>query len=243
MGLSVIENLFKRKEAECRLKSGDAFAQEQPENSYVVVMRAWSGFYFGSEDPLPPCGSALSWDQLNILCARTDPAYWVSLTQDEVAWSPRLAEVLLLLGEQSRSSQTSQGGLPPSSAWRLTLQSGISQLISCSRTPRKKRAGILPPVASPEDPNVPSPGRRLDSALAHALIAGWMNIGPVKRLERWNRAAIQSPCASRVGAWLEIPATNHLWVGMEALTPIALEQFLKAESITRDQLLRDGGSR
>jgi len=94
----------------------------------------------------------------------------------------------------------------------------------------------------PDDPDVPSPGRRLDSALAHALIAGWMHIGSAKRLERWNRAAIQYHHALQ--EWepgSEIPATNHLWVGMEALTPIALEQFLNAESITRDQLLARWG--
>jgi hypothetical protein len=94
----------------------------------------------------------------------------------------------------------------------------------------------------PADPDVPSPGRRLGSALALALIGGWMRIGPEKRLERWNRGAVQYHHALQ--EWEpgdEIPATNHLWIGMEALTPIALEQHLAAESLTRDQLLEKWG--
>jgi hypothetical protein len=90
----------------------------------------------------------------------------------------------------------------------------------------------------PADPGVPSPGRRLEAGHALGLFTGWMRMRPAKRLERWNRAAVQYQLALlewEPGA--EIPATNYLWVGMEALTPIALEQHLKSESITRDELL------
>jgi hypothetical protein len=65
-----------------------------------------------------------------------------------------------------------------------------------------------------------------------------MHLGPAKRLERWNRAAVQYQLALQ--EWepgAEIPATNHLWIGLEALTPIALEQHLTSESISREELI------
>jgi hypothetical protein len=224
------------------VQSGDAFAQEQPENSYVVVMRAWSGFYFGSDDPLPTMrfGTELGPAEFTVRTHRSGvPAFSnprrSGLVAEARGSAPALGRAIEVFANFARGLAAVLSVAANAPVGHFTAD------IVFENTPGKREREYFR-RSFPDDPNVPSPGRRLDSALAHALIAGWMHIGPVKRLERWNRAAIQYHHALQ--EWepgSEIPATNHLWVGMEALTPIALEQFLKAESITRDQLLARWG--
>lgn len=209
-----------------------------PQNSYVLVMRASSGLYFGRDDPLPtmrfpshigPVEIAI--DTLRVqLPGFTNPVRR-GLVADVRGEAASLQEAVEAYANFTRgvAAVLSVAGNGPVGHF-------IADIVFEDTPGKREREYYRRSV--PADPGVPSPGRRLEATHAMALFTGWMRMRPAKRLERWNRAAVQYQLALlewEPGA--EIAATNHLWVGMEALTPIALEQHLKSESLTRDALL------
>jgi hypothetical protein len=215
---------------------------EQTANRYVVVMRAWSGFYFGNGDPLPTMrfGTELGPVEVAVRTHRsTVPGFTnprrSGLVAEARGHAPSLQRAVEVFANFTRGLAAVLSVAANAPVGHFTAD------IVFEDTPGKREREYYR-RSVPADPDVPSPGRRLDSALTLALIGGWMRIGPEKRLERWNRAAAQYHHALQ--EWepgAEIPATNRLWVGMEALTPIALEQHLASESLTRDQLLNRWG--
>lgn len=88
-----------------------------------------------------------------------------------------------------------------------------------------------------EPPALPAhPGRRLDPIAAMALVRAYVR-HPDR--DRFHRALAQYHHAlQNFDPGLEIPALAHLWVGMEALTPVAVRRELARQGVTADELKR-----
>jgi hypothetical protein len=83
---------------------------------------------------------------------------------------------------------------------------------------------------------VPQAKRKLRSALPTSVISAWQ-IQPVDKQERWFR--VFNAYHHALQEWepgLEIPSLAHLWIGMEALTPLALENHLEKTGFSRERL-------
>jgi hypothetical protein len=205
-------------------------------------MRAWSGFYFGKDDPLPTMrfGTELGPALITVRTHRSSVPGFTNPRRSGLVAEARGHALSLQRAIEVFANFTRGLAAVLSVAANAPVGHFTADIVF-EDTPGKREREYFRRTF-PADPGVPSPGRRLESALALALIGGWMRIGPEKRLERWNRAAVQYHHALQ--EWdpgADVPATNHLWVGMEALTPIALEQYLASESLTRDQLLEKWG--
>jgi hypothetical protein len=217
-------------------QQGSGFAQGE-HGSYVVVMRAPAGFYIGRDDPLNTMRfpSLLGPVEITFGTARTwldgfENPVRAGLWADARGSAPTLSEAIDVFANVTRGVAAVLSVATNAPVGHFTAD------LAFDNTPgRHEREYVR--RSFPADPQVPSQGRRLDATLALALFTGWMK-KPDKERARWHRAA--NAYHHALQEWepgAEIPATSHLWTVAEALTPIIRRRYMRAQSLTRDQLL------
>jgi hypothetical protein len=215
----------------------DPGVTQSEHGSYVVVMRAPAGFYFGRDDPLNTMRfpSQLGPVEITIGTARTQVDGFTNpvragLWADARGNAPTLSDAVEVFANFTRGVAGVLSVAANAPVGHFTAD------LAFDNTPGRQEREYFR-RSYPADPHVPSQGRRMDSALALALFTSWMR-KPVKELERWHRAT--NAYHHALQEWepgADIPATSHLWTAAEALTPIIRRQYMQAESLTQDQLL------
>ena len=209
--------------------------------TYVVVMRSTAGFYFGRDDALTPMRfpTEIGPMELTFGTSRTHlPGFGnpvrLGLWADARGQAPSLGSAIDTYANFARGVAAVLSVAANAPVGDLTAD------LAFDATPGRREREYWRRYL-PDDPLIPRRGRRLSSGLALALITAWMRHthGGASEVERWHRAFNQYHHALQ--SWepgLEITALGHLWVGMEALTPIALDAHLEQEALTRDQLAK-----
>ncbi len=208
-------------------------------STYVVAMRSSAGFFFGVNDLLPPMRfpTEIGLMELSFGTARTRfPGFRnpvrAGLWADARGQAPSMAAAVETYANFAR------GVVAVLSVAANAPVGDLTAYLAYDGTPgRPERECWLRFL--PEEPLVPRRGRRLDATLVLKVIRAWMQHVDrgAEEVERWHRAFNQYHHALQT--WepgLEIPAMGHLWVGMEALTPIALNRLLERNGMTREQL-------
>lgn len=206
---------------------------------FVLVLRAAAGFYFGKDDPLPTMRFLTQTGPTEITfgTARTTlPGFthpvrhgiWCDVRgeahsfDDAVEtwanWARGVAAILSVAANAPVGNLTADLGYDDTQ--------GRTERLYWRRT-------------FPDIPLIPHRGRKLPAHAAVALITAWME-RPVEDQERWHRAF--NAYHSALQEWepgLEIPLLGHLWVGMEALTPIARDTYLAQHGMTHEELAKE----
>lgn len=214
--------------------------QNLPEpTSYVVVMRAAAGFYFGRDDPLPPMRFPtelgpveFSFGTLRALL----PGFHNPIRRG--VWAEARGEAPSLAVAVETFANFARGVVAVLSVTANAPVSDLTADLVYDITPGRREREYWRRNL-PDNPLIPNRGRRLASALALAVVGAWMQhlARDVREVERWNRCFVNYHHALQ--SWepgLEVPAMGYLWMGMEALTPIALRNLLEEEGISREEL-------
>lgn len=216
----------------CSMAENAASSESQQNGTYVVVMRAPAAFYFGREDPLPTMRFPSEIGPLEVTfgTARRSLTGFhhpirCGLWADARGEAPSLGLAVEVFANFTRGVAAVLSVAANASMGNFTAD--IMYDITSGRSERQYWRRALP-----EEPLMINSGRRLPSDLAVGLLTAWMTWlhHGVKDTDRWHRAFTQYHHALQ--SWepgLEIDALGHLWVGMEALTPIKLRQISKAE--------------
>lgn len=208
-------------------------------NSYVLILRASAGFYFGKDDSLPPMRfltqtgpTEITFGTSRMLLPGFTHPVRHGIWADVRGEAESLNEAIEPWANWARGVAAILSVAANAPVGNLTADLGFDD--TPGKTNRCYWRRTYPNISL-----IPHSGRKLPSQLALALVSAWMK-QPHKNMERWHRAF--NAYHHALQEWepgLEIPSLGHLWVGMEALTPIALNHHLEERSLSRDELARE----
>lgn len=200
-------------------------------------MRAPAGFYFGRDDPLIAVQfpSLLGSVAITLGTARTSLEGFANPVRTGL-WAEARGNALTLSEAVEVFVNLTRGIAAVLSVVANASVGYFTADIAFDNTPGRQEREYFQ-RSHPVDPEVPSQGRRLDAALARALLTAWKQMR-VEELECWHRAA--NAYHHALQEWepgAEIPALSHLWSVAETLTPIIRQRYMQGESLTKEQLL------